>query len=525
MKKFKLQSNSSVLLHIQIKITVLVILYFLVSMFSLSAQTPHKESGADGLLPRSAVKKLNLLIALCLLCFPAMLKAQFYTPDSSSLYVGDKVPEHFYTKKYKLFDLKSKAESIADLSADRDKLIVLDFWANWCKPCLYYLMKMDSISKELDPSKVKIIPVTYQSSKDLIKIAERFAWNYRSITEDTVLAKMFPHQNLPHMIWIYRGKVVAKPKSDYVSKENIASILHEDMPKMVQNNAIKAIDPNKSLFTVNNGKADLLVDQKGFKMAGFVDQYFTVPLTIHRGRDSMLIYSINNPLDQLIYQAFRQDVFQLFDITSAFQWNVSPSILQKQSFHEPVPSYQGDYAQDLKVRDWMLHNYYSYALKLPASYTDVDVRHLLQQRLQKAILAHFGLKVELIRGPRKRYAALQRIRPLSAVKKLLQQPLSAKQSADTVQAEVAFFDQPHFQLFVSAPLRNMKQLKLDENAVINETDIPNDFMASFAFPKSMRKATELQSVQQELKRYGMKIVIMDRKVPMLRVSQVKKINR
>ncbi|WP_286841904.1 MULTISPECIES: TlpA family protein disulfide reductase [Sphingobacterium] len=526
MKKLKLQSNSSALLYIQLlKITVLVILYFLVSMFSLSAQTPRKNNGADGLLSRSAVKKLNLLIALCSLCFPTMLKAQFYTPDSSSLYVGDKVPEHFYTKKYKLFDLKSKAESIGDLSADRDKLIVLDFWANWCKPCLYYLMKMDSISKELDPSKVKIIPVTYQSSKDLIKIAERFGWNYRSITEDTVLAKMFPHQSLPHMIWIYKGKVVAKPKSDYVSKENIALILHEDMPKMVQNNAIKAVDPNKPLFTANNGKADLLVDQKGFKMAGFVDQYFTVPLTIYRGRDSMLIYSINNPLDQLIYQAFRQDVFQLFDITSAFQWNVSPSILQKQSFHEPVPSYQGDYAHDLKVKDWMLYNYYSYALQLPASHTDADAMHLLQQRLQKAILAHFGLKVELVRGPRKRYAALQRNRPLSVVKQLLRQPLSAKQSADTVQAKVAFFDQPHFQLFVSAPLRNMKQLELDENAVINETDIPKDFIASFAFPKSMRQATELQSVQQELKRYGMKIVIMDRKVPMLRVSEVKKINR
>jgi len=107
----------------------------------------------------------------------------------------------------------------------------------------------------------------------------------------------------------------------------------------------------------------------------------------------------------------------------------------------------------------------------------------------------------------------------------LQQPLSAKQSADTIQAKVAFFDQPHFQLFVSAPLRNMKQLKLDENVVINETDIPNDFMASFAFPKSMRQTMELQAVQQELKRYGLKIVIMDRKVPMLRVSEVKKVNR
>ncbi|WP_312364368.1 TonB-dependent receptor plug domain-containing protein [Sphingobacterium sp.] len=50
MKKLKLQSNSSVLLHIQVlKITLLVILYLLVSMFSLSAQTPRKESEADGL--------------------------------------------------------------------------------------------------------------------------------------------------------------------------------------------------------------------------------------------------------------------------------------------------------------------------------------------------------------------------------------------------------------------------------------------------------------------------------------------
>lgn len=50
MKKLKLQSNSSALLYIQIlKITVFVTLYFIVSMFSLSAQTPRKDSGADGL--------------------------------------------------------------------------------------------------------------------------------------------------------------------------------------------------------------------------------------------------------------------------------------------------------------------------------------------------------------------------------------------------------------------------------------------------------------------------------------------
>lgn len=472
------------------------------------------------------MKIMKKIIELVVLLFTATLglplygQAPFHLPDATSLYVGDRVPEHFYTTKFKLFDLSSKAEALGDLNEDRDKLIVLDFWANWCKPCLYYLMKMDSISKELDPSKVKIIPVTYQSSKDLIKIAERFAWNYRSITEDTVLAKMFPHQSLPHMIWIYKGKVIAKPKSDYMSKENIALILKEDMPMIVESNAIKAINPNKPLFTNDNGKARQLVDQNGFKMAGFADQYFTVPLTIHRDRDSVLIYAINNPLDQLIYQAFRQDVFPLFDITSAFQWDVSQSILAQQSFNEPAPSFQGDYVQDVKTKDWIMDNYYSYALKLPASYPDADAIHLLQQRLSEAVRSHFGLKVELVSGPRKRYAMLKRVESLEKVKKLLQGPLSAKQSADTVQANVAFFDQPHFQNFVSAPLRNMKQLKLDESMVINETGVPSDFIASFAFPKSMREAKTLKLVQEELKRYGMKIKVIEKNVPMLRISEL-----
>lgn len=517
-----LSINSITLLAKLWKSKVILLLgIVLLNMYSLSTQTPRKDSGAEGLFYKLA-KRIQVVIFLLLIIQPIATNAQFYIPDSSSLYVGDRVPDKFYTTKYKMFDLSTKGEIIKDLDEDREKLIVLDFWANWCKPCLYYLMKMDSISKDLDPSKVKIVPVTYQSSKELIKVADRFGWNYTSITEDTVLSKMFPHQSMPHMIWIYKGKVIAKPKSDYMSKENVDLILRDSIPEIVQSNAIKAIDVTRPLFIKDNGETKSLVENEGFKLVGFIDQYFTTPLKVYRDKDSVLLYAINNPLDQIIYQAFQYDVFQLFDNLTAFKWNVNQATLGKQSFNEPAMSYVGNYTEDMHAKDWMSQNYFSYALKIPVASSDSEARLVLQKKMRRVLLSHFGLRIKLIGGPRKRYAALRLTKPIEKVKVLLQKQLSLSQSPDTIQAQVPFFDQPHFRSFVSAPLKNMAYLKLDENTIVDETGLAHDFFASFAFPKTMRYATKLEMVQRELKRYGMKIVVVEKKVPMLYISEIKK---
>ncbi|WP_146752975.1 TlpA family protein disulfide reductase [Sphingobacterium multivorum] len=116
----------------------------LVSMFSLSAQTPRKDSGADGL---SEVKGLK---------------------------VGDLVGDDFYSHMHKSVDWSSKAVSQTNLSLHRDKLIILDFWAPWCSPCLGSLKKLDSLKKTWDANKVVIIPVTTNGLKDITRTLNYF---------------------------------------------------------------------------------------------------------------------------------------------------------------------------------------------------------------------------------------------------------------------------------------------------------------------------------------------------------------
>ena len=50
-----------------------------------------------------------------------------------ALKVGDKVPEAFWTTR---LEVVNHPQQSIDLSADRDKLIILDFWNIWCSACL-----------------------------------------------------------------------------------------------------------------------------------------------------------------------------------------------------------------------------------------------------------------------------------------------------------------------------------------------------------------------------------------------------
>lgn len=85
---------------------VLFLFLNLVSMFSLSAQTPRKDSGADGL------------------------------PSTKALNIGDKIPQFFWDTPLEVVNHPSGQKTIK-LSEYRDKkIIILDFWATWCSACI-----------------------------------------------------------------------------------------------------------------------------------------------------------------------------------------------------------------------------------------------------------------------------------------------------------------------------------------------------------------------------------------------------
>ncbi len=197
MKKLKLQSNNSALLYIQIlKITVLVILYFLVSMFSLSAQTPRKESGADGQL----IKPLK---------------------------VGDSIPESVWDLPIDIVNAPSKSDPFK-LNQFRDKkLIIIDFWATWCSPCIKSIHKLDSL-QPIFKDELAVFATSYEDAERVNTFLKKQGIKLFSGTKTEYLKQYFPHKMIPHQVWIKNGKIIAITEGSNATGDNIQRALKDD---------------------------------------------------------------------------------------------------------------------------------------------------------------------------------------------------------------------------------------------------------------------------------------------------------
>lgn len=137
--------------------------------------------------------------------------------------IGDEFP-------YPLLENVLFAESgTLDLSEYRGRLLILDFWATWCAPCVAAFPKLMDIQDHFGSS-VAILPVTYQQREEVVrffgKSGKLKGFDLPTVTGDVLLGGYFPHESLPHHIWIDpQGKVMAVTYDHELSRENISNIL------------------------------------------------------------------------------------------------------------------------------------------------------------------------------------------------------------------------------------------------------------------------------------------------------------
>ncbi|MCW8310845.1 hypothetical protein K7A41_06390 [Sphingobacterium sp. InxBP1] len=158
--------------------TLLSILWF--SMFSLSAQTPRKDGGADGLRPKKQV-----------------------------LRVGSSVPEDFWTRKHLFF---RNGDTISEtLEKYKGKILVLDFWYIGCRSCLLDQKEIAKAKKKYK-DRLSVIMVNNLPNWDNIDAFRKFYFKERyrdfgmdefeSIIYDNYLYDLFDSFAYPMYVWI-----------------------------------------------------------------------------------------------------------------------------------------------------------------------------------------------------------------------------------------------------------------------------------------------------------------------------------
>ncbi|MXV16076.1 TlpA family protein disulfide reductase [Hufsiella ginkgonis] len=187
--------------------------------------------------------------------------------ELTGIRVGGKVPDIALTglRNYSSPDIK--------LSEFRGKLLIIDFWASWCSPCLSMIPKIDSLQKEFT-GKVQFLAVTYEKESVAKPFAERMRKRVPSpvpeLYEDKALHNLFPHRELPHYVWIDgAGTVLAITGFTDVNKNNIEKMLTGAPGLRTKRDYYTKYDRSKPLFIENNGGGGSTVIGRSL-LAGFI---------------------------------------------------------------------------------------------------------------------------------------------------------------------------------------------------------------------------------------------------------------
>ncbi|MCL1669893.1 TlpA family protein disulfide reductase [Elizabethkingia ursingii] len=148
--------------------------------------------------------------------------------QNKSLKIGDPIPESFWSTPLKTVN---HPQITINLSEDKNKLILLDFWSTWCSACIMSLPKIEALQQKFG-NKVKILPV---SSQDKVTMDKFFSSpngkKYKSMMsayEDKKLHDFFPHAGVPFIIWIKDGILLNSTDAGQLTEQTINEVLKGD---------------------------------------------------------------------------------------------------------------------------------------------------------------------------------------------------------------------------------------------------------------------------------------------------------
>lgn len=108
------------------------------------------------------------------------------------------------------FELPMLDGTTFKLSNHKDRIVVLDFWATWCGPCVMALPDYIAATSKFDESKVIFVAVNLQESSDEIRtfLSDRQLSPRVALDRSSAVAPTFQVSGIPHTVILGPGNVI-----------------------------------------------------------------------------------------------------------------------------------------------------------------------------------------------------------------------------------------------------------------------------------------------------------------------------
>lgn len=302
-----------------------------------------------------------------LFCQGYNVQAQNMTEE---IRIGDKMPDILMQS---IINQKKNTVSLRELH--ENKLLIIDFWATWCKPCLQEINFLDSL-KRMNPKKFSVLMVTSESKKKIESFLSKKSnrdintSNLILATNDTLIRKIFPHREVPHNIWIDSlGIVRAITSGSSVTTHNILNFntIDADQLKLKSDrmdfDAAKEFHIGDTSFTYRSIITPFIPGAGGSYGGGKNPRRFAH----YNGSITHLFwnaFSNHKQWRSYLIEVHTQDSLRLFNPVGRYK-----SLLKNSKYQS--------------FDDWLEDNTYCYALTLPKGVHDTTFRNYMFSDLER----------------------------------------------------------------------------------------------------------------------------------------------
>lgn len=429
------------------------------------------------LLPVKSQNIYKYIFIVIYLCTTGAVHSA-YPPDTlKALSIGDKVPD------MTINNLINYPKTTAKISDFKGKLLILDFWATWCSSCISHFPQMHSLQQQ-NADKLQILLVNSRASRDTKTAIEQFFEKHGesstipTVFDDIRLSKLFPHNAIPHTVWIKDNKVIAIAGADEVNEKNIIDMLNNEMGSLHVKKDIP-YSTAKLLFTQGNGGESSYLYRS--LLTNYSDGLRSASGTGYtKERKVYRIYNVNATIERLFLQAYPE-------YRSLSKRRINFTIPNAPGWDKPENSYL-----------WKSRHLFTYELDLPPCLPGEA-----QYKMQEDLKRYFNLQIS------------QEQRPTDCLV-IRQIANSSRHTMPVIASRTNFYDNAEkTKSFESYPINEVIKLLNTDSAVplINESGYTGNINLSIA-----RDMPDANSLQRSLKSQGIMATIEKRNINYLSIS-------